>query len=148
MVLPLLGRETRHRQTLIASQENRAEEEQRRAALGYLIWPAALYERYAEREPASSWYRTQVRQAVRFGLRASAAGVAALVWPLLFSLAFPNVVATLAAYSVAILLDVILFAGWLRHALRYRKRAARGETFALEPFWSPGRLGRTRSQGG
>jgi hypothetical protein len=36
-------------------------------------------------------------------------------------------------YTIAIVLDCVLFVIWLRHALRYSKRAARGDTFDLEP---------------
>ncbi len=71
----------------------------------------------------------------------SVLGFAALAWPLIFSLIAANLTATLAIYSIAFVLDCALFVVWLRRALRYSKRAARGETFALEPL----RLPRTRS---
>jgi Na+/melibiose symporter-like transporter len=89
-----------------------------------------------EREPASSWYRVQVRQAVRFGTRSAGLALAALLWPLIGSLLVGNVAVTLMMYAVAIVLDCALFVIWLRHALRYSKRAARGETFDLEPLVS------------
>lgn len=84
-----------------------------------------------EREPASSWYRQQVRQALAFGLRAALWGTVALAWPLVLSLLIANTTATIVFYLIAIVLDVLLFAVWLRRALRYSKRASRGETFAL-----------------
>jgi hypothetical protein len=96
------------------------------------VWPAALYEQFVEREPASSWYRLQIRQAVRFGVRSTGIGVAALLWPLVASLLIPNITLILGVYVVAMVLDVVLFVVWLRHAMLYSKRAARGETFELE----------------
>lgn len=118
----------------IATEIERAAEEQRRAALGYLIWPAALYEQLVEREPASSWYRRQVRQAVRFGVVSTVIGFAALLWPLVLSLLFANLTATLVFYGLAIVLDFALFVMWLKRAIGYSKRAARGETFSLQPL--------------
>lgn len=137
MVFALSGRETLHCPAVtITQQESRADEEQRRAALGYLVWPAALYEQFVEREPASTWYRLQIAQAVRFGIRSTAIGIAALVWPLIVSLLVGSLTFTLVAYVIALVLDAALFVLWLRHALRYSKRAARGETFALESILS------------
>lgn len=99
--------------------------------MGYLIWPAAIYEQFVEREPASSWYRQQIRQAVRFGVRSTLVGLSALVWPLVLSLLCGNLTATLVFYAVAIVLDCALFVIWLKRAVGYSKRAARGETFGL-----------------
>jgi hypothetical protein len=131
----LSRRETLHRDSLtITTETDRAADEQRRAALGYLIWPAAVYEQFVEREPASSWYRRQVKQAVRFGAVSSIIGLAALLWPLILSLLFGNLTATLVFYVVAIALDIALFVMWLKRALGYSKRAARGETFSLQPL--------------
>ena len=96
-----------------------------------MLWPAALYEYSIEREPASSWYRQQIRQALAFGLRWTLWGSIALVWPLALSLLARSIVATLVFYTVAFVLDAVLFAVWLVRALRYSKRAARGETFTL-----------------
>ncbi len=101
----------------------------------YLVWPAALYEHLFEREPASSWYRLQIRQAVRFGTRSAGIAFAALLWPLLASLLSGSVTLTLIAYAIAIILDCVLFIVWLRHALLYSRGAARGETFTLERMW-------------
>jgi hypothetical protein len=123
---------------------DRPQAEQRRAALAYLFWPAALYEQFVEREPASSWYRLQIRQAMRFGVRWSGAMAAALLWPLICSLLIENLTATLIAYGIAIVIDAAVFVVWLRLALRYSKQAARGKTFSLEPL----RAGRTQPHGG
>lgn len=145
MVGALPRRKARYRRPIAIFDEfDRPAAEQRRAALGYLFWPAALYEQYVEREPASSWYRLQIRQALRFGVRWTAAGIAALLWPLIFALLVGSVTATLIAYGIAMLLDVAVFVVWLRHALRYSKQAARGQTFALEPL----RAGRTQPHSG
>jgi hypothetical protein len=59
---------------------------------------------------------------------------AALLWPLVLSLLFGNLTATLVFYVVALALDSALFGIWIVRALRYSKRAARGETFGLEPL--------------
>jgi hypothetical protein len=84
-----------------------------------------------EREPASSWYRQQVRQALKFGVRSAIVGVAALLWPLLLSLLTGNVIVTLVVYGIAMILDVVLAAMWFTRAFSYSRRAARGETFTL-----------------
>lgn len=117
----------------ITAEETRAEAEQRRAAIGYLVWPAALYESYVAREPASSWYRQQIRQAITFGVRAAIWGGVALLWPLILSLLIANITATIVFYGIGVVLDVVLLAVWLKRALSYSKRAARGETFDLRP---------------
>ncbi len=109
--------------------------------MNYLVWPAALYEQFVEREPASSWYRLQVRQAAGFGTRWTLLGIGALFWPLVVSLLAGNATLTIVVYSVAILLDCRLFAAWLRQAVRYSKRAARGETFSLERSWTASVIG-------
>lgn len=96
-----------------------------------MFWPVALYESFVEREPASLWYRAQVRQAVSFGMRSTLAGIAALAWPLVFSMFFGNVTATLVLYAIAILLDAALLVIWIRLVIRYGKQASRGETFTL-----------------
>jgi hypothetical protein len=126
-------RQAVHRPALtISPDEERAQDEHRRAALTYLIWPAALYEHYAAREPASAWYRGQIAQAMRFGTRWVAIAFAALLWPLLVSLLLSNPTVTIVIYVVALAADCVLFVVWLRAALRYSKLAARGETFALK----------------
>ena len=73
-----------------------------------------------------------MRQALQFGGLWAAIAAAALIWPLLASLLARDVTATLVVYSIAIALDAVLFVIWVRAALRYSRRAARGETFALK----------------
>lgn len=74
-----------------------------------------------------------MKQAVRFGAVSCVIGFAALLWPLLLSLLFGNLTATLVFYALAFALDFALFVMWLKRALGYSKRAARGETFSLQP---------------
>ncbi len=92
-----------------------------------------MYEQFAAREPASSWYRTQVRYAVRFGTIWFAIALGALLWPLLVSLLAGNLSLTIVIYALAIALDCVLFVVWIRLALRYSKLASRGETFKPSP---------------
>ncbi len=75
-----------------------------------------------------------MKQAVRFGVRSTVIAFAALLWPLVLSLLFGNLTATLVFYVLAIVLDCVLFTLWLKRAIGYSKRAARGETFALRPL--------------
>ena len=64
-------------------------------------------------------------------MRAAVCGTIALAWPLILSLLIANATATIVFYVVAMIVDVVLFSAWLWRALRYSKRASRGETFAL-----------------
>jgi hypothetical protein len=84
-----------------------------------------------EREPASSWYRFHVAQAVAYGLYVCAIALAALLWPLFVSLIFANGIAVLWIYAVALLVDIALFAIWLMVAVGYSKQAARGKMFEI-----------------
>jgi hypothetical protein len=129
-----LGTEVYRRQAphrSIAVENERAAAEQRRAALAYIAWPVALYEELVEREASSEWFRFHVRQALGFGLIASLAGFAALLWPLVLSLFVGNVTATVVFYTLALLLDIALVVVWLVRAIGYSKQAARGTTFEI-----------------
>jgi Na+/alanine symporter len=53
------------------------------------------------------------------------------VWPLVLSLIFGNIGATLWIYGIAIFADSTLFVLWLVLAMRYSQRAARGELFSV-----------------
>ena len=86
-----------------------------------------------EREPASSWYRQQIKQALNFGLRSAVFGTVALLWPLVLSLLIGNLTVTLIVYGLAMIIDVVLLAVWLKRAFVYSKRASRGETFSVRP---------------
>jgi membrane protein implicated in regulation of membrane protease activity len=72
-----------------------------------------------------------------FGVRSAVWGTVALLWPLILSLVIGNLTATIVFYVVAMLLDAVLFAVWLRRALGYSKRASRGETFAIRTVTQP-----------
>jgi len=84
-----------------------------------------------EREPASSWFRFHVGQALAYGLMVSSIGFVALLWPLIVSLIFPNAVGVLWIYGIAFLADIALFAVWLAFAVRYSKQASRGKMFEI-----------------
>jgi len=95
------------------------------------MWPVALYERIVEREPASSWFRFHIAQALAYGLYVSVIGFVALLWPLIVSLILPNAIGVLWVYGVAFVLDIVLFAVWLMQAVGYSKQAARGKMFEI-----------------
>jgi hypothetical protein len=89
----------------------------------------ALLERVAPRPEASGWFRFHMRQALGFGILSSVIGLVALLWPLVLSAIFANVVATLWIYGVAMVVDLVLLVVWIVLALRYSQQAARGELF-------------------
>lgn len=95
------------------------------------MWPLAIYARIAPRPDASTWYQYHLRQALWFGNLSAATALAALLWPLLVSLAVSNVIATIWIYILAMLVDIALFVLWLVFAIRYSQRAARGELFEI-----------------
>ncbi|HET6895097.1 MAG TPA: hypothetical protein VFH72_06915 [Candidatus Baltobacteraceae bacterium] len=64
-------------------------------------------------------------------MRAAVWGTIALAWPLILSLLIANATATIVFYVVAMIVDVVLFWTWFSKALRYSKRASRGETFSV-----------------
>jgi hypothetical protein len=127
----LYRREASGRATVIIDDRTRVEEEHRVAALAYLAWPLAFYERIAPRPDASAWFRIHLRQALWFGNIATIVALVALFWPLVLSLVVSRVTATLWFYYVAIVLDVALFAVWLVLALRYSRSAGRGQLFEI-----------------
>ena len=49
----------------------------------------------------------------------------------MLTLLIGNLTATIVLYVIALLVDAVLFAVWLKRALEYGKRASRGETFSL-----------------
>ena len=83
------------------------------------------------RETKSNWLRFQTRQALWFGILAGLVEFAALLWPLLLSVLFPNVLAIEIVYGLAFVLDIAVFAVVLTLAIRYSRRAARGEMFDI-----------------
>lgn len=95
----------------------------------FLAWPVAIFDRIAPREEASSWYEFQMAQAFWFGAISWGVGLLALAWPLLLSFLIPNVLLTIWLYAVAMLADVALFVVWIVLAIRYSRKAARGDLF-------------------
>ena len=77
------------------------------------------------------WYRGQMHQARWFGGAVLAVAAVALLWPFLLSAVVPNVAAIIAFYIFALLVDLALLVVWLMAALRYSRRAARGEWFEI-----------------
>ncbi len=130
MALALRRRQAPHRNA-IENNVERAQAETRLAAQAYLAWPIALYERIAPRDGASNWYKVHLRQALWFGNIAALGAFIAFVWPLAASLLIADVVATLWIYGLALLIDIAYFVLWLVLAMRYSRRAARGELFTI-----------------
>ena len=118
-------------------------EEQRLVSLAYLAWPVAVYDRIAPREETSNWYRFQMRQALWFGNLAVAIALVAFTWPLLLSFFVGDVTIVIWVYAVAMALDTAIFVTWLVLAIRYSRRAARGDLFDVP--WVT-RITGTRSQ--
>jgi len=54
-----------------------------------------------------------------------------LVWPLVLTSLVANVAVTIWVYGLALLIDVALLVAWIVQALRYSRRAARGEFFVI-----------------
>lgn len=125
----------------IATPSDRVSAESRIAALAYLLWPVALYDRIAPRPDASNWYQFHLRQALKFGNIAALAALVAFLWPLLLSFVVSSVAATIWIYVLAMLIDIALFVLWLIAAIRYSQRAGRGELFEIP--WLARRTGTT-----
>jgi hypothetical protein len=70
-----------------------------------------------------------MRQALWFGNVTALAAFVALLWPLAASFFVSNVALTIWLYGLAMLIDVALLCAWLVLALRYSRRAGRGELF-------------------
>jgi len=100
-------------------------------SLAYFIWPLTLYARVEPRPEASAWYRYHLRQALWFGILSGAVALLAFAWPLVASLVVGSVLGILWIYAIAFAIDITLFVLWLRLAIRYSQRAARGELFEI-----------------
>lgn len=121
----------------IADEEIDPREEHRRASLAYLVWLLAIIERIAPSDEASSWYRLQMAQALRFGNAAALAALAALIWPLLATYIVQDLGAALWIYGAAFVLDAVLLVVWAALAVRYSRLAARGTYFELTRLGLP-----------
>ena len=103
----------------------------------------AAYEAFVVREQKSHWLQIHIRQALWFGILAGTVALVALVWPLVLTAivgatAPPSALigATIWIYVLAFILDLAVFAIFLILALRYSRRAARGEMFEV-PYVAP-----------
>ena len=114
------------------------DERTERAATGYVVWPLAALDLFREPPDANAWSRLHVRQAFVFGLAAASAYLIVLALPLLIVLALPSVgvAAVEWLYVLGILLDLAGAVAWTLLALGYRRRALRGELFAI-PLVTP-----------
>lgn len=54
-----------------------------------------------------------------------------MLWPLVLTSFVANVGATIWIYSLALAIDFVLLVAWIVLALRYSRRAARGEFFVI-----------------
>ena len=95
------------------------------------MWPLAIVERIAPREDGSHWYAFHLKQALWFGNLAAIAGLLALVWPLILTSLVASIAVTIWIYWLALLIDCTLLVAWIVLALRYSRRAARGEFFVI-----------------
>ena len=114
------------------SSPETSSDEYARAAMAYLAWPLAVFEQM-RRGPGSLWYRAHVRQAVVLGALVWAAifFMLALPFVLVIALGGPPVERTLQIYTVALVLDAIVFSAAGVIVVRAAMRASRGELFML-----------------
>ncbi|MBV8246585.1 MAG: hypothetical protein JOZ38_11720 [Candidatus Eremiobacteraeota bacterium] len=96
-----------------------------------MLWPRSVFELLAVRSSRSDWLELHTRQAFWFGVLGLLAVTLALLWPVLLSVALGSVAATLWIYAIALVQDVGLFVLLLVLAIRYSRRAARGEMFEI-----------------
>ncbi len=107
------------------------------ASSAYLVWPLALAAVIREAPTASRWSRIHARQALMFGLVASAVFILVMALPLLVVIADAGIStgATLAIYGAGIGLDLLVVVVLTVLAFSYAARAGRGELFTI-PFIS------------
>jgi hypothetical protein len=103
------------------------------AASAYLVWPLAVAALIREDPGASRWSRIHTRQALTFGLAASAGFVTVLALPLLIVIfnAGISTGTTVAVYAAGIALDLLIVIVLTVLAFSYAARAARGELFTI-----------------
>lgn len=103
-----------------------------RAAIAYIAWPLAVFE-LTRRAPGSLWYRAHLRQATVLGaiIWTVSFVVFALPLALFVILGGPPETQTIEMYTVALILDVIVFvvAGFI--VISCAVRASHGELFTL-----------------
>lgn len=103
-----------------------------RAALGYLVWPVALFD-FLRSDDVSVWSRLHVRQATVLGVLGSLGFLIALTLPLLLIIAVPGLGthATIVLYSIGLAIDLVVGASLLLLSVVYAARASKGELFAI-----------------
>ena len=109
------------------------QEDYKRAAGAYLVWPLALAALIQEPPETSRWARIHTRQALAFGVAASIGIVVLMGLPLVAVLADPAISTgqTVTLYTAGLILDGLAIAGWAALAFSYAARAGRGELFAI-----------------
>jgi hypothetical protein len=109
------------------------QEDYQRAASAYLVWPLALAAIVREAPEASRWSRIHTRQALAFGILATVGFVLLMGLPLIVVIADAQIStgATVAVYTVGLVLDLIVFVALLARAVSYGARAGRGELFTI-----------------
>lgn len=112
--------------------------EYERAASGYAMWPLAAIALVREQASASRWTRIHNRQALVFGLLGTCVYLTLLALPLVIVIADSSIStgATVLIYGIGLCADVVAAVALLVVALRYAKRAGRGELFTI-PVVSP-----------
>lgn len=133
----MVGALHRRQTARIALDKESAPSEHQRAAWNYLIWPMAFYETFSVRDTKSNWFEFHTRQALWFGILAGTVALVAFLWPLVLSAVVAGLApgasigATIWIYALAIVIDFVVFAVLLTFAVRYSRRAARGEMFEI-----------------
>lgn len=103
------------------------------ASSAYLVWPLALAALLREDPAASRWSRIHTRQALTFGLTATAGYLLLLALPMLVVIGDAGISTgtTVAVYGAGLALDAVAFIALAYFAFSYAARAARGELFTI-----------------
>ena len=98
-----------------------------------MVWPLALAALIREDPGASRWSRIHTRQALTFGLLASAGYVLVLALPLLIVIFNDGIStgATVGVYAAGMAFDLVVIIVLAVLAFTYAARAARGELFTI-----------------
>ena len=111
----------------------RSDEESRRAANGYLVWPLALANIVREDTDSTAWARLHARQALVLGALNALLFFVVLALPLVAVLVIPAIstAATIGVYTAGLVADAVVGTGLVVVGVRYAARAARGELFSI-----------------
>jgi hypothetical protein len=122
----------------IVQQSRNPDDDHRRAANGYLVWPLAVANIVRDGDDATIWARIHARQAVVLGVVASGVFVLVLAFPLVAVIAIPSmsIGATIGVYTAGLVADVVVGVAFLILGLGYAARAGRGELFSI-PLVTP-----------